>query len=423
MATIQHIMRDLFVQEPFYAGVMLSVRRRETRDIPTAAVQFNKNTGRFEMLYNPDFIFGMETPQAVAIFKHEMLHIVLKHVTTRRHNMEKYGQMAWNYATDLAINSHLKDELPRFTVSPDKKEVKEWQFIVPGEGMFADYPLFKSSEWYLNKILDDPNIKKVYVQGPGGSGEGEDGDGQSQGDGMGDLVDDHSGWGSGEGDDKDDPLGQSKSMEEAELRRVLRDANKRAQMTSNWGTVPQPIQKYIQDFLEPKIDWRSALRYFVHGTQRANKHSSFKKYNRRYPYQHPGRRTSRVANIAVSIDQSGSVSDQLLAKFFTELNSLAKLATFTVIPFDWVVHEDKIYTWKKGQKQQWERVACGGTNFNAPSEYVNQNVRTFDGHIVLTDMGASKPVPSMVPRLWITDKDYRDQIEPVAGNEPSIIID
>jgi len=129
--------------------------------------------------------------------------------------------------------------------------------------------------------------------------------------------------------------------------------------------------------------------------------------NRRFPYIHPGRKQARVAKIAISIDQSGSVSDQMLAMFFSELNKLAELAEFTVIPFDTQVDESKIYVWKKGNKKQYERVLCGGTCFNAPTDYVNQR-GDFDGHIVLTDMCAPKPKSSKCQRMWMTDEEnYR----------------
>ena len=39
--------------------------------------------------------------------------------------------------------------------------------------------------------------------------------------------------------------------------------------------------------------------------------------------------------------------DKMLAAFFAELNKLAEIAEFTVIPFDCDVAENKIYTWKK----------------------------------------------------------------------------
>ena len=46
---------------------------------------------------------------------------------------------------------------------------------------------------------------------------------------------------------------------------------------------------------------------------------------------------------------------------------------------------------------------CGGTCFDAPTRYVNKG--DFDGHIVLTDMYAPKPIPSKCQRMWITDEN------------------
>ena len=145
------------------------------------------------------------------------------------------------------------------------------------------------------------------------------------------------------------------------------------------------------------------LRYFVKTSQKANKASTMKRINRRYPYVHPGRKTSRTAKIAISIDQSGSVSDGMLAAFFSELNKLAEIAEFTVVPFDDKVYEAKVYVWKKNENKRRERVLCGGTNFDAPTEYVNG--KQFDGHIVLTDMYAPKPKASKCQRMWMTTKE------------------
>ena len=74
-----------------------------------------------------------------------------------------------------------------------------------------------------------------------------------------------------------------------------------------------------------------------------------------------------------------------------------------MIPFDTKVAEDKVYVWKKGEKKKWERVLCGGTCFEAPTDFVNKG--KWDGHIILTDMYAPKPKASRVQRMWMTDKD------------------
>jgi Predicted metallopeptidase (DUF2201). len=93
----------------------------------------------------------------------------------------------------------------------------------------------------------------------------------------------------------------------------------------------------------------------------------------------------------------------MLAAFYAELNKLADLAEFTVVPFDTAVAEQHVYVWKKGEKRKRERVRYGGTCFNAPTKWVNE--RDFDGHIILTDMYAPKPVPSKCQRMWMTDKE------------------
>ena len=94
----------------------------------------------------------------------------------------------------------------------------------------------------------------------------------------------------------------------------------------------------------------------------------------------------------------------MLAAFFSELNELAEIAEFTVIPFDCNVAEDKVYVWKRGQTRKWERVLYGGTCFNAPTKYVN--AEGFDGHIILTDLCAPKPIASNCQRMWMTTKAY-----------------
>jgi len=149
------------------------------------------------------------------------------------------------------------------------------------------------------------------------------------------------------------------------------------------------------------VCWRKVLRYFIKTSQRANKRSTIKRINRRYAYVHPGKKIQRQAKIAIAIDQSGSVDNQMLSMFFAELNNLAKLAEFTVIPFDSDVDESLVYVWKKGESRRRERVLSGGTDFNAPTDYVNSH--NFDGVIILTDMEAPKPKNCKAQRMWMTD--------------------
>jgi predicted metal-dependent peptidase len=192
-------------------------------------------------------------------------------------------------------------------------------------------------------------------------------------------------------------------MAKERLKQGMKEAAKEAsQSPKGWGTMSAAVKKEIIKRLETKVDWRKVMRYFIKTSQRASRRSSVKRINRRYAYIHPGKKVQRQAKIAIAIDQSGSVSDDMLASFFGELNKLAKLAEVTVIPFDTEVAEDKVFIWKKGSSQAAERVMCGGTCFNAPTDYINKN--SFDGVIILTDMEAPKPKACKAQRMWMTDQ-------------------
>ena len=379
----------LLEDEPFFASLSRRINKSKTTAISTAGVRVNPTTGRFEMVYNPDFFEGLTDTERRGVLKHEFYHLVFEHVTGRL-PPEGMTKM-WNVATDLAINSHLLGELPEGGCFPQQKP-------------FEDYPLEQSSEWYFNKLKNDEQFKPKDDEGEGEGDGDQDGEGSGKGSGGGELpdsLDDHSGW--GDGVDQ-----ATREIAEQRLKEDLKDITDEMNGGGRgWGSVPADVRKQIQDFITPKVDWRKVLRYFIKTSQRANKKSTVRRLNRRFPYIHAGRKVTRRAKIAISIDQSGSVSDIMLALFFSELTSLSKYAEFTVIPFDTEVAEDEVFVWKKGKKQTWERVKTGGTCFNAPTKWVNE--KDFDAHLILTDMEAPKPVSSKIQRAWVTTPQYAER--------------
>jgi predicted metal-dependent peptidase len=353
----------LLLKEPFFAALSRTINKISTTDIPTAGVCINEDTAQFEMYYNPDFFEKISDEHKAGVLKHEFYHLIFSHVTGRLppEGMSK----RWNVSTDLAINSHLVGELPEGALFAGQQGTP-WEHVPAG----------MTSEWYMSEIPWPPAKEK----GPG-DGRGKPG------------VGSHDGW-------REIP-DSVKEIAKERLKNNLKKAVNEASKTG-WGTVSSSVRKEIMSRMNTYVDWRKVLRCFIKTSQRANRSNTMRRINRRYPYIHPGRRSNHTSHIAVSIDQSGSVGDDLLNAFFNELNTLATLATFTVIPFDTKVAEAKVYEWKKGEKRKWSRVLRGGTCFNAPTEYVNQH--KFDGHIVLTDMYAPKPKPSKCKRMWMTNK-------------------
>ena len=393
----QHIYR-LLVSEPFFAHLSRMITKMPSNSVPTAGVRVNPETAQFEMIYNPEFFEKLPENQVRGVLIHEFYHLVFGHVTDRK--PEGVDPKLWNIATDLAINSLIgKDNLPDFV-------------CIPGGKNFEDYPSLAASEFYLEMLKKD----EKFQQRQDGEKSNEKSEGQGGGAGCGQddpngQLDSHDDWENGENGDAN----AANQIAGERLKEMMEKAASECSKNNGWGSVSNQVREDIMKRLQTKVDWKKVLRYFIGRAQRSDRTNTIRKINKRFPYIHAGRKTNYSAHIAVAIDQSGSVGDEMLNEFFNELNKLASLATFTVIPFDDRVFESKVYTWKKGEKRKWNRVLSGGTNFNAPTEYVNKNPQ-FDALLVLTDMYAEKPKPCKVQRAWMTTEDCKRHM-PFQTNE------
>lgn len=360
MYNINEDVYRLLIEEPFFAALSRCIDKYPSPSVPTAAVKVDRFG--FSLLYNPIFVEKLEDGHKTGILIHEYYHIILGHLTNRHKAKNKIDRIVWNFAQDLAINSLIpRDKLPN-------------ECLMPGEGMFSEYPIGESSEWYYNKITKEaqehPDLFS-FSEGPFHL-EME------------------------EGTDLDDITNER-------IRSIIENAIMEASVRG-WGSIPKEIREQIAKFASNKIDWRKLLSMFVKASIKSDKYSSVRKINKRFKYIHAGKSVRRHAKIAVSVDQSGSVSDEMLSEFFGELDNLLYLASFTLVPFDSEVNKKDVVKYEKGGKVEHKRVRCGGTNFNAPTKYVD-SCQEFDGHIILTDMGAEKPIVPKVKRMWITKRD------------------
>ena len=368
----------LLRDEPYFALLSRQLDKRASNAIPTAGMKYNPKEERYELIYNPSFMESLNNSQRQWVLMHELYHASLGHCEYRK--LDGHDRQTANYAMDLAINS-----------LPNMRENALDIALMPGRGPFANLQLFgQSSEWYANWI------KKDQQENPDKYSDDESG-----------QFDDHSDF--GQESSGEENLGKqiaSKKLHDAiaKAAQECEYGDGKGGSPKGWGSVSTFTQKIIKDAVNSRfvLDPKKVLASFIKASIAADKKTSVTKRNRRLPGKKFGRRTLHRANIAISIDQSGSVSDELLGKVFEWLGEFAKFASFTVVPFDHEVFEEKVYVWKKGERRKRERVLCGGTDFNAPTKFVND--RNFDGHIVITDMLAPKPIRSKCQRMWLTDK-------------------
>lgn len=417
-----HLIR-LMWEEPFFARVFQTIEKTKTTSIPTAGVIAKDS--RFHLYWNPKFLAGLTANQIKGLLKHECYHLVFEHTTTRKND----PHIIWNYATDLAINSLIReDELPEGGLIPGKKfkKLTEKQIQTMGikaaerydkvSAKIASFPKMKSSEWYFAELMNDKEVQEAIKSSQSMAGKSleqaiadgdvkldEDGnlvdrDGNPvtivPGNGEGTPMDSHEGWG--------ELSDEQREMMKGKMKKAIRDAIERCDGSNQWGSIPAEMQQTLRKMLANEIPWQSVLKQFVGMSKRSSRLSSVRRLNRKYPGVHPGVYKNYTASIAVYVDQSGSVSDSDLELLGGELDGLADRVEFTLYNFDTSVDESSERTIKKGSRISLERTRCGGTDFRCVQEHANKNKSRFDGYLVLTDGYAPDPKGhNKLKRGWV----------------------
>ena len=417
-----HLIR-LMWKEPFFARVLRGIKKTKTQEIPTAGVLAKDGEALF--FWNPKFLAGLNADQVMGLLKHECYHLVFEHTTTRKHE----PHIIWNYATDLAINSLIiEKELPEGGLIPGKqfKTLTPEQITQMGQkaadrynmvsAKIASFPREKHSEWYFAELMKDPDVKDAIESGEklGGKSLAQAmADGDIKIDENGDLVDADGNPvtlvpGSGDSPGMDSHAGWDQLSEEerdilkGKINQAFADAVKKCDGSNSWGSVGASMQKKLRTMVSKEIPWQSVLKNFVGMSRRADRTSSIRRLNRKYPAIHPGTQRNYKASIAVYLDQSGSVSDSDLELLASELDNLSSRVEFTLFNFDTEVDEDSRRVIKKGETVMLNRTRCGGTCFKCVQVHANKNKKSFDGYLVLTDGYAPDPKGhNSLKRGWV----------------------
>jgi predicted metal-dependent peptidase len=382
----------LLLEEPFYGRITRCLTKVESTDLPTAGV--TSKDGNLTLYWNREFCAGLLKEGAnkmKGLLKHESMHLIFEHCTTRRLDPHTVA----NIAADCAINSMIPDdELPNCGIWPGKPALIASPD--PINQLIGGFPKGKSQEWYFTKLMDNKDVQKALEEG---------------GEGMPGAMDDHDGW--------DAMSEEEKEIAKGKIKAALEAAVKACDKTGQWGSVPGEMRSTLRAMVSKQVDWRKVLRNWVGMTRRANRTTTWQRINKRCPGLLSGARRGYTCSIASYIDQSGSVSDREQELLFGELNSLASRREIDLLPFDTAVDETGKVTMKRGRKVVPFRTRCGGTDFSAPMDHFKKNRKKYDGIIILTDGEAADPGPPLrgTKRLWVITPGCKLLFTPHPGDQ------
>lgn len=407
-----HITLMKHPQTALYSGVMLMGTTAVEEGVPTAY------TDGVNKKYGLKFLESITSESKVrGLILHENLHVALKQVVFGRAMFLENPKMA-NLAADFVVNDIIT--CIDGTVAGTSERLVELPDGAVYDAMFHD--------WSMREVYN--YLKKNAKTGNGsGKGQGQGGQGNTPPSGGNQPNDDD-----GDGDtvtvngktydisqsDEHDFIGREVSAEEAkeildDIDKALREGGMLA------GRMGAKIPRVISDLLEPKIDWREALREFVSSTTKGNDEFTWRRMSKRHMANDiylPSVENESIGEIVVAIDTSGSIGGAEITEFATELVSICDLCqpeAVRVLWWDTEVHGEQIFRDNYANiAKLLKPVGGGGTTVSCVSEYVNRNKIKAECVLVFTDGYVESNISWNIssPTLWMVTQ-RKDFVPPV----------
>jgi len=389
---------DLIFEEPFYANLIMGMRREFTIELPTLGVNV---TDQVNLFVNPYFFAALPEKARYDVLKHEAHHVINNHFVRfrdlepkifenkKKNIFEKIEDLQkasnTNKAADAAINeylpnlpkkvkmfdpngnmvstpSHIKDEKGNVIVNPDKNAGKpveaELVFVEFLKKKFPNIEHKQTTEYYYEFIKQQEEEDK------------KNGKGSSMDQYI--VLDDHDIW------------HESDATEDDITQKVKDAVNKAVEQTSekDMGKMSGDVLEAIEKLNHVPKDWRQDVQRFVARSAEMLTESSRKKRNRRYGIIYPGQKTVPKLSIVAAIDVSGSVGKEEAGQFFAEIERLHKMEiSVYIIECDSKVHAE----YEFDPKKPWTITGRGGTAFAPVFEKIEKDKIECDGLIYFTD--------------------------------------
>lgn len=206
-----------------------------------------------------------------------------------------------------------------------------------------------------------------------------------------------------------DSTGLSKTEEQAQIDKVSKA--QAAGKLAGTGSCKE-VEKLLQKFLKPKIDWKQALSQFLTDACEYNG-TTWSRPNRRFQDMYlPSKvmEEGKLTHLMYFLDVSGSIDDKDIKRFNSELAYIKeelKPSKLTVLYFDTeildkvVYEEDDDFIPKKAPYG-------GGTSYKKVYDEIIKNKPTCA--VIFTDLYCD-PMPKVdIPVLWVCNNEEKHEI-------------
>ena len=397
MTAIERIQQETeqwFLTEPLFFTIYCTHRLKMNANMQCA---LRSGQGRIE--YNPEVIDGMKDMELSAMLRVELIRILLQHPYARQ---------------PLGCKPIMLHKASDMVISP----VYHFGFLDMTRPEEYGLPIGQHYEWYAKRLCemgihrdgDNPsegNSCTNKQKGEDVSEPSKEGNNQAQNIIQGSLGPEQ-GQSLEQRLAEDDGADYTTLWEEDSFQsRLITDI---VQSTTQWGSIPGYMVELIKKAADGKIDYRNVLRMFRSSILSQKRRLTRMRPSRRFGFEQMGSRYDFVTRLLIAIDTSGSVGSEELGRYFRIITTFFKYGVqeIDVLMFDCTVQGKPIKLDEaKKNKQEFKVKGRGGTNFQAPIDYVKE-YPNYDGLIIITDGYAVTPeVPPHLSTklLWVIDNE------------------
>jgi predicted metal-dependent peptidase len=374
---LSNVIANLLTHYPFYGHVLTSLARKMDPDLRYAA---GIGVGlRSVLVINPNLFFREDSQKRMGLLMHEIEHVIRLHVP-RFEDLVRGKQLFMkkaNIAMDLAVNCTISDSL-----------LPDW-VLFPAQ---FDLPEGRTAEWYYSQI-QDPLVYTIQT-------------GKSQANPVKSVTSQSSGRLIRDDFDRSGVEEVCGGKVPAELeKQIVRELLKNASEATikAQGEIPGHVEEILQALnAESKIPWNVLFRRLCQWASQREKAYSKRRRSKRYGTR-PGPFVKRRLDLTVAFDTSGSISNDDLAWFFSELDHIARNGSrITLIQCDSTIQ--KVAPYKRSFNKEMSEVhGRGGTAYQPVFDYLlEERSRIPDLLVFFTDGYGDEPDdPKLFPVCWV----------------------
>ena len=380
--------KTLMFKEPFYGLFLISLNKEISDAVQTACVA--KDGINTKLVISPKFWEIISDNVKIAVLKHELLHIAFKHLQM----FDEYEDKSLlNVAADLEINQYIEDSYKDETWDGLEITNAPWAALnLPVKaGTRKYYELIKQEE----QNNPDGDVAKYMDAARAANGDGEPREITLEDGTKVTVTATHEFWKQYENMDE-----AEKKLMEKQIEHQLKDTAEQVQKQR--GHIPGELKELIDSLYvseEAVIDWRAYLRRFNGMASKVFTKKTRRKPNKRF-YGNPALKIKQRKNTLVAIDTSGSVSNDDLKEFLSEIHHIWKTGTeVTVIECDAQI--GNVYEYKGQFQDGYKASGRGGTSYEPVLKYLFDHKDKYQNLIYLTDGECSVSNTPCKPTLWV----------------------